>query len=46
MGQGFHEVVVKTKNKFYEMRGTLTHLSSMSSNTIETRPITKSPRST
>ena len=27
MGQGFQEVVVKTKNKFYEMRGTLTHLS-------------------
>ena len=27
VGQGFHEVVVKTKNKFYEMRGTLTHLS-------------------
>lgn len=27
VGHGFHEVVVKTKNKFYEMRGTLTHLS-------------------
>jgi hypothetical protein len=27
VGQGFHEVVVKTKNKFYEMRGTLTQLS-------------------
>ena len=27
VGQGFHEVVAKTKNKFYEMRGTLTHLS-------------------
>ena len=25
--QGFHEIVVKTKNKFYEMRGTLDHLS-------------------
>ena len=25
--QGFKEVVVKTKNKFYGMRGTLTHLS-------------------
>ena len=25
-GAGFHEVVVKTKNKFYEMRGTLDHL--------------------
>jgi GNAT superfamily N-acetyltransferase len=24
--QGFNEVVVKTKNKFYEMRGTLDHL--------------------
>ena len=24
--QGFHEIVVKTKNKFYEMRGTLDHL--------------------
>src|SRR6185295_17200385 len=24
--QGFDEVVVKTKNKFYEMRGTLDHL--------------------
>ena len=24
--QGFHEVVVKTKNRFYEMRGTLDHL--------------------
>ena len=23
---GFHEVVVKTKNRFYEMRGTLDHL--------------------
>ena len=27
VGQGFQEVVVKTKNKFYEMRGSLTHLS-------------------
>jgi GNAT superfamily N-acetyltransferase len=26
MEQGFDEVVVKTKNKFYEMRGTLDHL--------------------
>jgi hypothetical protein len=26
VGQGFHEVVVKTKNKFYEMRSTLTRL--------------------
>ena len=25
-GAGFHEVLVKTKNKFYEMRGTLDHL--------------------
>jgi GNAT superfamily N-acetyltransferase len=25
--KGFHEVVVKTKNKFYAMRGTLDHLS-------------------
>ena len=24
--QGFHEIVVKTKNRFYEMRGTLDHL--------------------
>jgi len=24
--QGFHEVVVKTKNRFYDMRGTLDHL--------------------
>jgi hypothetical protein len=24
--EGFHEIVVKTKNKFYEMRGTLDHL--------------------
>jgi GNAT superfamily N-acetyltransferase len=24
--EGFNEVVVKTKNKFYEMRGTLDHL--------------------
>jgi GNAT superfamily N-acetyltransferase len=24
--QGFDEIVVKTKNKFYEMRGTLDHL--------------------
>jgi hypothetical protein len=24
--QGFHEIVVKTKNKFYNMRGTLDHL--------------------
>ena len=24
--QGFHEIVVKTENKFYEMRGTLDHL--------------------
>jgi GNAT superfamily N-acetyltransferase len=24
--QGFHEILVKTKNKFYEMRGTLDHL--------------------
>src|SRR5262249_49486423 len=23
---GFHEIIVKTKNKFYEMRGTLDHL--------------------
>lgn len=26
MEQGFDEIVVKTKNKFYEMRGTLDHL--------------------
>ena len=26
MAQGFDEIVVKTKNKFYEMRGTLDHL--------------------
>ena len=26
LGEGFHEVVVKTKNKFYKMRSTLTHL--------------------
>ena len=26
VGEGFHEVVVKTKNKFYEMRSTLTRL--------------------
>jgi hypothetical protein len=26
MEQGFNEIVVKTKNKFYEMRGTLDHL--------------------
>ena len=26
VGQGFDEIVVKTKNKFYEMRGTLDHL--------------------
>jgi hypothetical protein len=26
IGQGFDEVVVKTKNKFYDMRGTLDHL--------------------
>jgi GNAT superfamily N-acetyltransferase len=26
IGQGFDEIVVKTKNKFYEMRGTLDHL--------------------
>ena len=26
MSQGFDEIVVKTKNKFYEMRGTLDHL--------------------
>jgi GNAT superfamily N-acetyltransferase len=25
-GTGFHEVLVKTKNKFYQMRGTLDHL--------------------
>jgi GNAT superfamily N-acetyltransferase len=25
-GAGFHEVVVKTKNKFHDMRGTLDHL--------------------
>jgi GNAT superfamily N-acetyltransferase len=25
-GAGFHEVLVKTKNKFYDMRGTLDHL--------------------
>ncbi len=24
--QGFHEIVVKTKNRFYDMRGTLDHL--------------------
>jgi len=24
--QGFHEILVKTKNRFYEMRGTLDHL--------------------
>jgi hypothetical protein len=24
--QGFDEIVVKTKNKFYDMRGTLDHL--------------------
>jgi hypothetical protein len=27
VGEGFHEVVVKTKNKFYGMRGTLSQLS-------------------
>src|SRR6202163_2735215 len=26
IGQGFDDIVVKTKNKFYEMRGTLDHL--------------------
>ena len=26
MAQGFDEIVVKTKNRFYEMRGTLDHL--------------------
>jgi hypothetical protein len=26
LAQGFNEIVVKTKNKFYEMRATLTHL--------------------
>jgi GNAT superfamily N-acetyltransferase len=26
LANGFHEIVVKTKNKFYEMRGTLDHL--------------------
>jgi hypothetical protein len=26
IGQGFDEIVVKTKNKFYDMRGTLDHL--------------------
>jgi hypothetical protein len=26
VAQGFHEIVVKTKNRFYEMRGTLDHL--------------------
>lgn len=26
IGEGFHEVVVKTKNRFYEMRATLTRL--------------------
>jgi GNAT superfamily N-acetyltransferase len=26
MSQGFDEIVVKTKNKFYDMRGTLDHL--------------------
>jgi hypothetical protein len=26
IAQGFNEIVVKTKNKFYEMRGTLDHL--------------------
>ena len=26
VGQGFDEIVVKTKNKFYDMRGTLDHL--------------------
>ena len=26
IGQGFDEIVVKTKNRFYEMRGTLDHL--------------------
>jgi GNAT superfamily N-acetyltransferase len=26
LAQGFDEIVVKTKNKFYEMRGTLDHL--------------------
>jgi hypothetical protein len=26
IAHGFHEVVVKTKNKFYDMRGTLDHL--------------------
>ena len=26
MAQGYDEIVVKTKNKFYEMRGTLDHL--------------------
>src|SRR5205807_5679353 len=26
IAQGFDEIVVKTKNKFYEMRGTLDHL--------------------
>ena len=26
MAQGFDEIIVKTKNKFYDMRGTLDHL--------------------
>ena len=26
LANGFHEIVVKTKNKFYEMRGTLDNL--------------------
>ena len=26
IAQGFHEIVVKTKNRFYDMRGTLDHL--------------------
>ena len=26
LSSGYHEVVVKTKNRFYDMRGTLDHL--------------------
>ena len=44
--QGFDEIVVKTKNKFYDMRGTLDHLRFEVVKYERTRPTTPSRRCT
>ena len=41
---GFDEVIVKTKNKFYDMRGTLDHLEFEVTSSSGIRPTTASRR--